>query len=43
MDMKMAIKVIKKMKSENTSMKFVNLGSIEDLVLEGYGDAGLSS
>ena len=42
-DMKTAIKVIKKMKCEKTSMKFVNLGPIIEWSLEAYGDAGFKS
>ena len=43
LDLKMAIKAFKKMKSGTTTMKFVDLGSVDDWVLEGYGDAGFKS
>ena len=42
-DLKMAIKAFKKMKSGTTTMKFIDLGSVGDRVLEGYGDAGFKS
>ena len=37
------LKIIKKMKCENTAMRFVDLGSIENWTIEGYGDAGFKS
>ena len=42
-DLKVAVKIIKKMKCENMSMKFVDLGPIENWTIEGYGDAGFRS
>ena len=42
-DMKTAVKIMKKMKCEDTSMKFVDLGSMADWMIEGYGDAGFRS
>ena len=42
-DMKMAIKVMKKLKNDCTKMKFVDLGHTDDWILEGYGDAGFKS
>ena len=42
-DMKLAIKTIKRMKCENTVIKFVELGPIDKWVLEAYGDAGYQS
>ena len=42
-DMKMAIKIIKKMKCEGTSIKFVDLGAIAEWTIEGFGDAGFRS
>ena len=42
-DMKQAIKIIKKVKCGFTSMKFVNLGAIDEWSLEAYGDAGFKS
>ena len=42
-DFKQAIKIIKKLKSETTEMKFPNLGHVEDWTLEGHGDAGYKS
>ena len=42
-DMKLIVKIMKKMKCENTSMKFVDLGPIAEWSIEGYGDAGFRS
>ena len=42
-DMKQAIKVIKKMKCDGTSMKFVDLGPVEEWILQGFGVAGFKS
>ena len=42
-DLKQAFKVVKKLKSDVTSMKFVNLGSPSQWSLEGFGDAGFKS
>ena len=41
--MKHAVKIVRKLKCDNTAMKFVNLGPVEEWVLEGYGDAGFKS
>ena len=42
-DMKYALKVIKKLKSDTTSMRFVKLGDPSQWCLEGFGDAGFKS
>ena len=42
-DMKRAAKVVRKLKSDSTVMKFVNLGPSSQWCLEGFGDAGFQS
>ena len=42
-DMKLAVKTVKQIKCDNTVMKFVPLGPVDEWVLEGYGDAGHKS
>ena len=42
-DMKQAVKIMKKLKVDGTSMKFVNLGPVEEWTLVGFGDAGFKS
>ena len=42
-DFKQALKILKKLKSETTEMKFPNLGPVADWTLQGYGDAGFKN
>ena len=42
-DFKQAIKMMRKIKSESTVMKFPNLGPVDEWTLTGYGDAGYKS
>ena len=42
-DMKQAIKITRKMKVDGTSMRFMNMGPIEQWTLVGHGDAGYKS
>ena len=42
-DMKLVTKLIRKLKTGSTEMKFPNLGSLTDWTLQGYGDAGYKS
>lgn len=42
-DMKFAVKAVKQIKCDVTTMKFVPLGPVSEWVLEGYGDAGHKS
>ena len=42
-DLRLAGKTIKKMKSDGTQMKFVDLGPIPQWTLQGFGDAGFKS
>ena len=42
-DMKQAIKIVRKMKIDGTSMKFKHMGPIEQWTLVGHGDAGYKS
>ena len=42
-DLKLAVKSLRKVKSETTEIKFQDLGSPEDWFVEGHGDAGFKS
>ena len=42
-DMKHVTRIMKKIKCEGTSMRFVNLGPIKEWSVQGYGDAGFKS
>ena len=42
-DFKQTLKILKKLKSKTTEMKFPNLGPVADWTLQGYGDAGFKS
>ena len=42
-DMKLVTKLIRKLKTGSTEMKFPNLGSLTEWTLQGYGDAGYKS
>ena len=42
-DMKQAMKVMRKLKGEMMEMKITALGKIDDLKIEGWGDAGYKS
>ena len=42
-DMDYAVKVIKRLKVEDSKMTFSNLGEVKDWIIEAYGDAGYKS
>ena len=42
-DMKVAIKVVKKLKMEQVQMLFPDLGNVDEWSIDGYGDAGFRS
>ena len=42
-DLKQAGKIMRKVKTESTEMKFLNLGPVEKWTIEGHGDAGYIS
>ena len=42
-DMKLAVKIARKMKSDTSLCKFIDLGDINEWSLKGYGDAGFKS